>query len=160
MAQGDVGRGWPRGDTINSGLKCWLTHRYREQARSHRGACVRHFKRRNGGAGLLVNAVRQRHLARRDAAVGGVCSKLLHYLRELIVPSAQCRNTFATGCILAASREEGYDALFNGACEQCRNESGGISRSYPRRFCHRPQTRCLNPLRRYYLSVTSSIGGM
>jgi len=157
MAQGDVGRGWSRGVTINSGLKCWLTHCYREQARSHRVACVRHFKRRNGGAGY---AVRQRHLARSDAAVGELCSRLLHYLRELIVPSAQCGNAFATGCILAASREEGYDALFNGACEQCRNESGGISRSYPRRFCHRPQTRYLNPLRCCYLRVTSSIGGM
>jgi len=51
-------------------------------------------------------------------------------------------------------------SLFNGACEHHRNESGGISRSYPQRFCHRPQTRCLKPLCCYHLSVTSSIGGM
>ena len=69
MAQGGVGRGWSRGVTINSWLECWLTHRYREQARSHRGACV--------------------HTSQ--------------------------GNAFATGCILAASREEGFDALFNGA---------------------------------------------
>ncbi|SCW98170.1 MULTISPECIES: hypothetical protein [unclassified Pseudomonas] len=43
-------------------------HRYREQARSHRGACVRTLQ----------------------------------------------GNAFATGCVLAASREEDYDSLFNG----------------------------------------------
>ncbi|WP_146002210.1 MULTISPECIES: hypothetical protein [Pseudomonas] len=69
--------------------------------------------------------MRQRHLARRDAAVGELRSRLLHCLRELIVPSAQCGNAFATGCILAASREEDYDALFNGlASNVAMNQAG------------------------------------
>jgi len=49
--------------------------------------------------------------------------------------------------LLAASLQPAtkgcYYTLFNGACEQRRSESGGISRSYPQRIFHRPQTRSL-----------------